>query len=212
MSLSNILLSKNPVAPQPWTNLTANSITANFPVIAAELPSVAPTAPVTPTIQYAIGAADTNITNGGVLFNFAPTTSISLFNYSPTSIYSANFPLPASGAAGNGAIVLQKIGLYNVTINLPLVETVTTNSGSNFTLVLKISVDNGASFTEIFQSEQQSIAPATAATFSMIKSLNITVPNTQLQFVFKRTSSATSAGSVAIPQTAQSILRIIKVL
>lgn len=184
-----------------WANLSANSLncvslTCANPVSA---PIVAASIPVTGG-DYAVGNADGDVT-AAVAFNFAAAPGPFTFNTNPTLITSAPFD----------CINLVDTGYYNIIVDISKVTmTVAVDSYGPFIVLLKISTNAGVSFSEVAQSIEQGISNTVEGSFKVFSTLNITVPNTQLQVIFKRTDAATNPGDVSVPLTEGNGIRIVK--
>lgn len=180
MSLSNILLSNNPVTPQPWTNLTCsslacNSLTCNSLSVTSPIFARYPTTPET----LNIAAADQSVTTA-ITFNFASN------------------PYPDVFDAGTGpSINIKLVGKYLVNIDLSQIEmSAILNSYGAITAVLKAQPPAG--YQEIAE-QTQNISDTVSGSYSITKIVDIPAPNTNIQVLFRRDNAAAAAGAVVVP-------------
>lgn len=191
MSLSNILLSNNPVSPQPWTNLTCNSLAVAtiplFPNAGAYFQAVPGNLPFSSNASGGFAPA--------INFNLtvpAVPTSGQTYNFYPSGIIDDN-------QASGGGLKIVEAGVYKIKFVLIPFRVDVIGAAGNLRILLKVS-QNGASgpFVDIGTSIVYAVTEATDAlgTVDAIVYLNA---NTTIQIVVERTGGSTSAGNLVIP-------------
>lgn len=175
MSLSNILLQNNPVSPQPWTNVTVNSITTG--TISVSNPVFA-RFPTTSQI-LAIDAADQSVT-AALTFNFTSNPFPSIFSLGP-----------------GPSVTINAVGKYIVNVDLSQIEmSAIANSYGAITAVLKAQPPVG--YEEIAE-QTNTISNTTDGSYSITKIVDIPAAGTNIQVLFRRGDAAAAAGSIIVP-------------
>lgn len=188
MSLSNILLSNNPVAPQSWTNLTCNSIKSN---------SITLINPV--TVSFPNPAVNLNI----ALANNSATAGI---NYTLTTN-----PYPAIFSSAVQAIQINDTGKYYIKVNMPQVNMQNiADSYGNITAVLKYQLAGSGGYVDL-DTQTQNIPNDTTAVSYNLAAVRDIVPGTLVQVLFIRSGASIADGVIILADSGTSNISFLKI-
>lgn len=191
MSLSNILLSSNPTTPQPWTNLTCNSLTTNTLSVTNPVEFKFPTTNQTLNIAAAVNSFTSSLTFSGF-----PVSGAFTQNTVGTPYINASLP-----------------GVYiaNVFID-PVVMSNIADSYGNITMVFKSDNGSGDIYSELAEvtSNINNTVTGNNNKYRITIVFSIPVANTHLQVLFRRQNAATNAGDIVIPVNSGSAISFLK--